>query len=81
MTLKVQLAETNSEPANSQGLPGPFEVMVIDDGIGTGNASLDTRGGGRGLANMRARAEAIGGRFTLESSPSGSIARLRVRTY
>lgn len=50
-----------------------LDVCVFDDGQGTGQgAGLVERNGGHGLANMRARAEALGASLTLSSSPLGS---------
>ena len=51
-------------------------IDVIDNGIGIDNADASTRGGGRGLANIRARSEALGGSFTLHSDATGTVARL-----
>jgi glucose-6-phosphate-specific signal transduction histidine kinase len=42
-------------------------LTVADDGTGMSGAS----GGGRGLANMRARAEALGGELRVEGSADG----------
>ncbi|MFS8049190.1 sensor histidine kinase [Rhizobium sp. BR 314] len=51
-------------------------VLVIDDGIGIDNATAGTKGGGRGLVNIKARADALGGKFTLHSNAAGTVARL-----
>ncbi|WP_349962576.1 ATP-binding protein [Rhizobium sp. ZPR3] len=51
-------------------------VLVIDDGIGIDNATAATKGGGRGLVNIKARADALGGTFTLHSNTAGTVARL-----
>jgi signal transduction histidine kinase len=48
---------------------GEVEVVVTDDGAGF-DAS-DSRRGGRGLDNMRSRAERRGGRFEIGSVPTG----------
>jgi signal transduction histidine kinase len=53
-------------------------VSVGDDGAGIVCASPGTRGSGRGLANARARAAAVGGRFEIESCPGGTRACLVV---
>ena len=42
-------------------------LQVVDDGIGVG----DVGSGGRGIANLRARAAALGGTFTLGPGPKG----------
>ncbi len=44
--------------------------------VGINNANAVTRGGGRGLANIKARANALGGAFTLHSTATETIARL-----
>ena len=43
-------------------------VRVIDNGVGL---PADIPAGGNGLANMRQRAEKVGGRLRLERSPDG----------
>lgn len=53
---------------------GGFVVEVRDDGCG-GSAHLD---GGRGLGNMRSRAEAMGGRVELTASDEGTTVTLFV---
>ncbi len=55
-----------------------FEVRVADNGVGLGNASAATRGGGHGTANIHARADALEATFTLTSSESGTVALLRL---
>lgn len=57
-------------------------VEVADDGCGLGErlgaASL-ARSGGLGILGMRERAEAVGGRFEIESAPGrGTVVRARV---
>jgi signal transduction histidine kinase len=47
---------------------GALTVEVVDDGRGAGEVGL----GGRGIANLRARADALGGTFELASGPGGS---------
>jgi signal transduction histidine kinase len=49
-------------------------VEVRDDGEGFDAAHVE--GDGRGLANMRRRAAALGGRLTLASGPGGTTVRL-----
>ncbi|WP_137931270.1 sensor histidine kinase [Mesorhizobium comanense] len=76
VTLKLECPD-EVPPRDGQGAAvPPFEVLVIDDGIGIGNAAAATKGGGRGLANIKARADAIGATFTLRSDASGTTARL-----
>jgi len=45
---------------------GLLTLVVVDDGAGPGTAT-----GGRGVANMRQRAEALGGDVTVGSRPVG----------
>jgi two-component system, NarL family, sensor histidine kinase DevS len=51
-------------------------LLVVDDGVGVGVSDPD--GSGNGLANMRERAEGLGGRFEV-NSPSGGGTRLEWR--
>jgi signal transduction histidine kinase len=52
-------------------------VEVADDGRGhTAAADAGTNGSGRGLRNMRRRAEEIGGDCTVSSSSAGTVVRL-----
>jgi signal transduction histidine kinase len=54
---------------------GDLTVEVADDGRGAGEIGA----GGRGIANVRARADALGGSFALEARPDGgTIARWTV---
>ena len=62
--------EVRSGDASQQGSRVPF-VEVRDDGRGFANP-----GSGRGLANMRARAEQIGGRIEIASNASGTCVTL-----
>jgi signal transduction histidine kinase/ligand-binding sensor domain-containing protein len=56
---------------------GNVEISVQDDGAGFDLATVQSRGERNGLQNMRHRAEAIGGRFSIETSPGkGTIVRL-----
>ncbi len=55
--------------------PDEISLEVEDDGVGF-DASASPKG--RGLANMRARALAVGGRFQVDSRPSGGT-RILVR--
>lgn len=45
-----------------------LQMQVVDDGLGF-NASQQQQTVGHGLANMQARAEELGGQFTVESQP------------
>lgn len=52
-------------------------VEIADDGRGHAAATrLDTGGSGRGLRNMRRRAEEIGGECTITSTAAGTTVRL-----
>jgi signal transduction histidine kinase len=46
---------------------GSVSLEVVDDGRGVG----DIGSGGRGVANLRARAAALGGSFSISSKPDG----------
>ena len=46
---------------------GRLTLLVDDDGVGVGEIGA----GGRGVANLRARAAALGGTFALEPRPGG----------
>jgi signal transduction histidine kinase len=50
-----------------------LELTVADDGVGAQSARP-----GRGLGNLRRRALALGGEFTLTREDERTIARLRV---
>lgn len=76
VTLKIDCAEAAQHPGALKAATPSFVVLVIDDGIGLDKATAVTKGGGRGLANMKARADALGGVFTLRSSAEGTVARL-----
>jgi signal transduction histidine kinase len=76
VTFKIERADTKGQPdVDAESTPS-FEILIIDDGIGIDNASMSTKGGGRGLANIRARVDALGGTFTLCSDARGTVARL-----
>jgi signal transduction histidine kinase len=45
------------------------QVVVVDDGTGFAMTSADPAGGGRGLANMHDRIDAVGGIVTVDSAP------------
>lgn len=53
------------------GVPDELRLEIADDGQGFA-AGGPTERGHHGLANMRARSEALGGRFTVDSSPAGT---------
>jgi signal transduction histidine kinase len=53
-----------------------WELAVIDDGVGMGSERSESAG--FGLENMQERAKAIGGEWSLESTP-GSGTRISVR--
>jgi two-component system, NarL family, sensor histidine kinase DevS len=48
---------------------GTVRLTIVDDGRGLGLGSVPS-GGHHGLGNMRARAEALGGTFTVNSGPA-----------
>src|SRR6476661_5544186 len=54
-----------------------LQLLVQDDGTGF-DLSAPARGGGNGLTNMRSRAAALRGQFTIDSKP-GQGTRLRLR--
>jgi len=49
-------------------MPGRFEIVIADNGVGFDVQAA--RAGGNGLRNMRRRLEAIGGEFEIASQPS-----------
>jgi signal transduction histidine kinase len=51
-------------------VPDTIEITLSDDGPGFNSSSAG--GSGRGLANMRRRAEAIGAKLSIESSATGA---------
>lgn len=57
-------------------LQGDLEVRVVDDGAGLAGAT--TAVDGRGLANLRARARAMGGAFAVATDRSGTELTWRV---
>ncbi|RTL93691.1 MAG: hypothetical protein EKK31_31920 [Hyphomicrobiales bacterium] len=79
VTLRIECLD-EALPGGGHGGNAPsFDISVIDDGIGVENAVASTKGGGRGLANIKARAAALAAVFTLRSGASGTIARLTLR--
>jgi signal transduction histidine kinase len=76
VTFRIERSDATLQPDSAAGKNPSFVILVIDDGVGIDKASARTRGGGRGLANMRARSEALGGTFTLHSDATGTVARL-----
>ena len=69
-------AEATTATVEIEAADGELSVVVTDDGRGVG----DIGAGGRGVANLRARAAALGGSFALEarSDRSGTVARWTV---
>jgi signal transduction histidine kinase len=67
--IKIELAESHDRTI----------LSISDNGIGfaAGTTNESAHGGGLGLLAMRERAEAAGGKFTLESAP-GKGTRVRV---
>lgn len=60
------------------GLDGQEVVLEVDDD-GTGFDVAAAEGRGHGLANLRSRAEAVGGRLEIDSAPGrGTAVRIRV---
>jgi signal transduction histidine kinase/ligand-binding sensor domain-containing protein len=58
-----------------------IEIALQDDGVGFDPAAVPAHGGQDGLQNMRARVEAIGGRFQLETAPGhGTTIRLVLKS-
>jgi two-component system NarL family sensor kinase len=53
------------------GSPDELRLEITDDGRGF-EADRPQRRGHHGVVNMRARTEAIGGRFDLDSGPAGT---------
>lgn len=76
VTLRIERSTAGPQPPAPGSTTPSFEVLVIDNGVGIDNATAATRGGGRGLANIKARANALGGAFTLHSTATETIARL-----
>lgn len=58
--------------ARWDGASGRLVLQIHDDGNGMSRHSGTAPGGGRGLPNMQARAEAIGAQLTLESDAQGT---------
>jgi len=46
-------------------------LTVVDDGVGLQQGAIPGAGGGRGLANLRHRAEKLDGSFSIEDGPGG----------
>ena len=78
VTLSVTSSALDQADAHGANIPS-FDIRVIDDGVGIGNASVATRGGGHGIENIKARATALDATFTLTSRESGTIALLRMK--
>ncbi len=58
--------------------PDALVLDIVDDGGGGGEASRPAAAGGRGQANMRARAQRLGGSLVLQSDARGTRVGLRV---
>ena len=83
----VALRETLTNVVrHAQATEVRVEVIAGNDGVvlrvsdnGVGPASADAASGGRGLANLAARAQRLGGTFELRpGDTSGSVAEWRV---
>lgn len=55
---------------------GQLRLSVRDDGRWTSDPGTPTASPGRGLANMRHRAQALGARFDVDAGPQGTEVRL-----
>lgn len=69
--------ETFPEAGTWRG-DGGFLLSILDDGNGLGVDEGAPLGGGKGLANIEARAASLRGEFTLTQTPKGTLARLAV---
>lgn len=65
---RLRISAQERRPSDGGGI----EIAVVDDGRG----GLRQRSGGSGVANMRARAAAIGAEFVIDTSDRGSSVRL-----
>jgi signal transduction histidine kinase len=62
---------------SAQTTGSQIEICLQDNGVGFDPAAVPAHGSQDGLQNMRARVEAIGGRFLLETAPGrGTTIRL-----
>jgi len=57
-------------------LAGQLELVVRDNGIGA--AGVSDESSGRGLTNMRARANQLGGRFAVHGGSGGTRVTVQV---
>jgi signal transduction histidine kinase len=74
--------ERDADGAEPSRISSWVFVEIADDGRGFAPGASDQAGragGGRGLGNMRRRAQAIGAALTVDSSPAGTRVRLRLR--
>ena len=69
--LKHARANTVKVETGVAGMPGKVYVSVSDNGIGLSNEHP-----GHGLANMRRRAQAIGGTLDIASAATGTMITL-----
>jgi two-component system, chemotaxis family, sensor kinase CheA len=78
----IDLEKVRSK-AKAKGLPHATEAQLLDalfaDGITTADQATELSGRGVGMGALRAAAEALGGRVTLQSKPGqGTTLRVRV---
>lgn len=71
LTNVLKHAEVREATVSIAAEEGRVTIAVKDDGVG--GAGFE---GGSGLAGLRERAEAIGGEFSVESTPAGTIVRV-----
>jgi signal transduction histidine kinase len=64
----VRHAKANRVDVSVAVADGRVHAEILDDGVGPGDAM---RAGGRGLANLSRRAEALGGQMTIAARPGG----------
>lgn len=67
LTNVARHAEARRVTVTARAGDGSVVLEVVDDGLGPGEVGS----GGRGVANLRARAAALGGTFSLAASPGG----------
>ncbi|NLS00808.1 hypothetical protein HGP17_28600 [Rhizobium sp. P38BS-XIX] len=76
VTLKLVCPDKTKQDDKQETSKSSCVIMVVDDGVGLENATAATKGSGRGLQNIKARADALGGTFSLYSNAAGTVARL-----
>jgi signal transduction histidine kinase len=64
-------ADARHASVTLDGTPGELWLEIADDGRGFATEGSTERGH-HGLANMRARSEALSGQFTIDSGPTGT---------